>query len=294
VYAWIGAGGDSNAGAIVAADGIIAIDAQQTLPLAHAFRRAVEHATACPVRRLVNTHLHLDHTAGNLAFADVPILAHERTSAMMQEALGPTADGTWSISDFEPKVRLFFGANIRELVPPGSAGEAWFVQRMSGPDYDTVTLKAPTETFADRFAADVANDRVRIEFWDPSHCDGHVVIWLPRAKIAFLGDLLFVGRFPWLGDCDLDGWIAQLGRILEMDIDTVVPGHGAVATRNDVAAFGDLLASLRDAVAAAVRAGHSEDAACAEIELPLYAALPRYREWLPFNVRAAYRFLKGR
>jgi cyclase len=72
VHAWIGDNGDSNAGAVETPDGLTAIDAQQTRPLGRKFRDAIERATGLPVVRLIDTHFHLDHTAGNVAFADVP------------------------------------------------------------------------------------------------------------------------------------------------------------------------------------------------------------------------------
>jgi hypothetical protein len=71
-----------------------------------------------------------------------------------------------------------------------------------------------------------------------------------------------------------------------------VPGHGPVGTLKDVAAFRELLTSVRAAVMAAIKIGASEDAAVRDVALPQYAAMPRYREWLPFNIRAAYRYLK--
>ena len=88
VHAWIGAGGNSNAGAIDIPHGIIAIDAQQYPQLAQKFRSAIEATTRKPVRMLINTHCHLDHTAGNIVFADVPILAHDKTLAAMHANLG--------------------------------------------------------------------------------------------------------------------------------------------------------------------------------------------------------------
>jgi len=63
VHAWIGAGGDSNAGAIETREGLLAIDAQQYPRLARQFRAAVEAKTGKPIRALINTHCHLDHTA---------------------------------------------------------------------------------------------------------------------------------------------------------------------------------------------------------------------------------------
>jgi glyoxylase-like metal-dependent hydrolase (beta-lactamase superfamily II) len=111
--------------------------------------------------------------------------------------------------------------------------------------------------------------------------------------VAFLGDLFFHERFPWLGDCDLDGWIRTLERILTLDVAIVVPGHGAPTTLKELALFRDLLHDIRAAVAAAIRSGASESAAVREVRLPQYAALPRYEQWLPFNIRAAYRYLRN-
>ena len=88
VYAWIGAGGDSNAGAVETSHGIVVIDAQQYPRLARQFRTAIEAKTGKPVCMLINTHCHLDHTAGNIVFADVPILAHDKTLAAMHAFYG--------------------------------------------------------------------------------------------------------------------------------------------------------------------------------------------------------------
>ena len=293
VWAWIGERGDSNAGAFLTSDGLVAVDAQQTIALATSFRQAVERAAGRTVETLVNTHFHLDHTAGNVCFAKLPILAHRRTQALIEHYLG-ASDGPWKVSDVETRLKLFFGGNVRDLVPPGSAEEAWFVQRMSGPDYATIVLHAPSRTFEDAFAFRTSRGQMRLDYWGPAHCDGDLVVWSSSAKVAFLGDLMFNGRFPWLGDCDLDGWIKQLGRILTLDIEKVVPGHGPVTSLKEVAAFRDLLSGLRDAVAAAIARGGSEDAAAQEVSLPRYAHLPRYKEWMPLNVKAVYRYLKSR
>jgi glyoxylase-like metal-dependent hydrolase (beta-lactamase superfamily II) len=293
VWAWIGAKGDSNAGAFLTPGGLVAVDAQQTAALAMSFRQAIERAAERPVEMLVNTHFHLDHTAGNVRFADVPILAHRKTRDLMQLYLGAGGDA-WEVSDVETKLKLFFGSNVRDLVPPGSADEAWFVQRMSGADYATIALHAPTQTFDGSFAFHLRGGEMRLDYRGPAHCDGDLIVWSPSAKVAFLGDLMFNGRFPWLGDCDLDGWIAQLDHVLTLDIEKVVPGHGPVTSLNDVAAFRDLFGALRGAVAAAIAGGVSEVAAAREVALPQYAHLPRYKEWMPLNVKAVYRYLKSR
>ena len=294
VHAWIGAGGDSNAGAIETPEGLLIVDTQQYPRLGRQLRDAALQRTGKPLRLVINTHCHLDHTHGNVVFADVPILAHERTLAAMNACLGPRSGEAWSITDFATKIRFLFGQNILELVPDDDPARRWFEGRIGLSDYDTVVIRPPSETFTGDFAFHLPDDTVRLHYFGPAHCDGDIVVHVEKRKVAFLGDLLFHGRFPWLGDCDLDGLIAALGRVLALDVAVVVPGHGPPATLADVARFRDMLVELRAAVARAVKAGTSEEAAVREVALPQYAHVQRYAEWMPLDVRAAYRYLRGR
>jgi len=293
VHAWIGANGDSNAGAIETPDGWIAVDAQQYPRLAQAFRAAAEAKTGKPVWRLVNTHCHLDHTAGNVVFADVPIVAHAKTLSAMQANLGPKSGAHWTVSDYPTKVKMLFGQNLFDLVPENDPAQAWFRQRISLPDYATMTIAPPTVTFADHFTFHLPNETVHLDYRGPAHCDGDVVVSLAKSKVVFLGDLLFYRRFPWLGDCNLNGLIDRLTHVLSLDVAVVIPGHGPPTDLGAVRDFRDMLVALRDAAATAIKAGKSEEATVREVTLPQYAALPRYAEWLPHDVRVAYRCLRG-
>jgi cyclase len=292
VYAWIGAGGDSNAGAVETPQGLVAIDAQQYPRLAQKFRAAIEARTGKPVAMLINTHCHLDHTAGNIVFADVPILAHDKTLEAMHSNLGKKDDAYWTISDYATKIKMLFGQNLFDLVPENDPGQTWFRQRIGLPDYDTLTIAPPTETFADHFAFHMAKDTMHLNYWGPAHCDGDIVVSLQKSKVVFLGDLLFYGRFPWLGDCDLSGLIDRLTRVLTLDVAVVIPGHGMPTDLAQVGRFRDMLVALRRAVGVAIKTGVSEEAAVREVKLPQYAEIPRYADWLPHDVRATYRYLR--
>lgn len=295
IHAWIGAGGDSNAGAVETRDGLVVLDAQQNTALGRAFREALRSSIGKPVEKLVNTHYHLDHVAGNVVFADeAPIVAHERTPEKLRALLGaPDSRGRWTITETITKIHAFYGPNTSDLIGDGDPAWAWFEKRFAPSDYDELIVCPPTETFADRYEIRLADDVVRFIYRGPAHCDGDLIMVMPKARIAFMGDLLFHGRFPWLGDCDLDGWIETLGYTLSLDLDVVVPGHGVPVSLKEVAEFRDLLKALRRAVAAKIGEGASEDAAVAEVALPEYAHMGRYDEWLRFDVRNVYRYLKA-
>ena len=96
-----------------------------------------------------------------------------------------------------------------------------------------------------------------------------------------MGDLLFVGRFPWLGDDDIGGWISALNQVCAMNVEQVIPGHGKPAGLKEIADFRDMLTALRDGVAGALGKGMSEDEAVERVRLSDYEHLPRYPEWMP-------------
>ena len=181
-------------------------------------------------------------------------------------------------------------SNIRALPDPA---QGWFRQRIGLSDYDRMTIAPPTQTFADHLMFHLDDDVLRLDYWGPAHCDGDLVVWLPGRRVAFLGDLLFHGRFPWLGDCDLNGLIDRLAHVLTLDIAVAIPGHGAPTDLAQVARFRDMLMALRAGVEAAIRSGASEEAAVREVKLPQYAAIPRHGDWLPHDVRAAYQYLRA-
>src|SRR5262249_56719846 len=208
VHAWIGAGGDSNAGAIETPDGLIIVDTQQYQRLGRAFRDAVLAKTAQPLRSVVYPHCQLDHTAGSSVFADAPIIAHEKTLATLNACLGPRVGDSWSITDFDTKLRLLFGQNILELVAEGDPARAWFANRIGPSDYDTVVIRPPSETFADSFAFHLPDDTVHLRYFGPAHCDGDIIVHLTRRRVALLGDLLFQNRFQWLGYCECAGLLS--------------------------------------------------------------------------------------
>lgn len=294
IHAWIGAGGDSNAGVIDTPDGLIVIDAQQHSGLAKRFRDALQATFGKPVRALINTHCHFDHVAGNSVFAGgIPIIAHDITRARLEARLGLGGPPPWTVTDLETMAGMFYGENIRDLVPEGDPAWAWFERRFSSVEYDRLEIAPPTETFADRFAFHLPDKQVELEYFGPAHSDGDIIVQIPQAGIVFLSDLFFYGRFPWLGDCDLDSWISALDVVLKRDFTVIVPGHGNIGTPADVAWFRDLLAALRHAVDEAIANGLSEEAACAEVDLPAYSNLSRYREWMGFNIRSAYRARGG-
>ena len=106
VWAWIGRGGDSNAGVVRTPYGSLVIDAQQSRSLGELFRNAVTAEISGSILGVVNSHYHLDHVAGNVAFGDVPIIGHEKTLQALERELGSFMTAEQTVTDTATKLSI--------------------------------------------------------------------------------------------------------------------------------------------------------------------------------------------
>jgi cyclase len=293
LFAVIGHRGDSNAGFVQGPRGATVIDAMQNEALARDLLEAVGAAGGGPVRALVNTHYHGDHVFGNAAFpTGVEIVAHARCRAAMAEALRGAGVGPEAPLPERAIMELTFGRNLYDLVPEGDPRREFFRWRYEAGGLAGARLRLPTVTLETECTLHLDGRRMVLRHLGPGHTDADLVVWFPDDGVAFVADLIFHGRFPWLGDSNVPAWIARLDDVARLGARTVVPGHGVPVTAREVLEFRGLLRTLMGEAAAAARDGLDEAAAMARVRLPAYAGLPRYAEWLPLAVRKLHREAK--
>ena len=189
------AAGGSTTPLLVGRHGAVSIDACATEARTRAYRQAIASTTDRPVRTLVSTHHHGDHTHGNSLFRDAAIVAHTRTRAAQIEA------GVWR----DPPFWTPFELGDVELEPPSLAYD------------DGVTL------WVDELRCEVRH------VGQPAHTTNDSIVWLPDASVLFAGDLLFSGGTPFLLMGSVAGSIEVLEQVLApLGATTIVPGHGPV------------------------------------------------------------------
>ena len=228
VYMLIGQGG--NIGVFVGEDGAFVID-DQYAPLTDKILAAIGGITSEPVRFVFNTHWHGDHTGGNenLGRTGAPIVAHEN----VRERL--SMDQVLERIGRDPAL---------EPARPGGA--------------------LPVITFAEDVTFHLNGDELHAFHVSNAHTDGDAIVHFRRANVVHMGDTFFRDRFPFIDTAtggSIDGMIAAAGAALAvMDARTmVIPGHGALSTREDLRAYRDALKSMRDAVAELMEEGHTLD-----------------------------------
>ena len=216
IYMLQGAGG--NIGASVGDDGIVVVD-DQYAPLADKIQAALKGITDKPVRFVINTHYHMDHTGGNELFQkQAPIIAHDNVRKRLEEG---SAAGNGGSVHMEHKPQ-----------PKGAL---------------------PIITFDHDVTVHLNGEDIRALHFPAGHTDGDSVIYFPKSNVVHMGDDFVTYGFPFI-DIDsggsIDGMISGVeNAIAQLPADVkIIPGHGPVSNLDDVRAYVKMLKETRAAV----------------------------------------------
>jgi quinoprotein relay system zinc metallohydrolase 2 len=217
-------GAVANLGVVIGKDAVAVIDSGGSMTEAKAFIAAIAGATARPVRYLINTHMHPDHTFGNAAFRDLgaTIIGHHNLPRAM------AARGAYYLQSYREQLGPALMAGV-EIVPP------------------TVLVK-------DAMQLDLGGRKLELKAWQAAHTDNDLTVYDPASGTLFAGDLVFVDHVP-IVDGSLLGWMRQMDALAAIAARRVVPGHGPVPSPWPAALaaerryFDVLAADLRKAIA---------------------------------------------
>jgi len=225
VYMLQGSGG--NIGVSAGPDGVFIID-DQYAPLSDKIKAAVRGLSTAPIRFVINTHWHGDHTGGNENLA---------------------RDGTMIVAQENVRKRMSveqFLAAFNARVPAAAPGAL------------------PVLTFTDGVTFYLNGDTVEVLHVKAAHTDGDALIHFRKANVIHAGDTFFNGFYPFIDAStggSLEGMIAAADVALGLanDQTRIIPGHGPLARRADLQAFRDMLATVRVRLARAKIQGQSAE-----------------------------------
>ena len=195
IYAYVQPDGTwwiNNTGFLVGRTGVIAVDACSTERRTRAYQHAIRQVTPKPVRTLVNTHHHGDHTFGNYLFDGATIVAHDNAREAMKAWGAPKSEPFW-----DPV------------------------------DWGHIEIAPPFLTFTDEISIYVDDLRCQVSHvGTAAHTTNDSIVWIPERKVLFSGDLLFNGGTPFLLQGSLSGALVALEQLRQLGAETIVPGHG--------------------------------------------------------------------
>lgn len=189
----------ANVGWFLESDGVIAIDSGNDAEVAKAVLAKIAETAGKPLKYVVITHAHGDHASG------VPVFAAAGARVVCHENAAPA---------------------ISQLLRSGIAGAG----------SDPKAVDPGVLAVSERLSFYGGSRRASVYYLGPGHTTGDLIVLLPDDKVMFTGDLAANGRLPYLQSADADprGWEQILKRLAAIDVDRVVPGHGAAGTRQVV------------------------------------------------------------
>ena len=260
IFAYIqldGSWGLNNTGFIAGSESLIAIDSCFTERRSRAFRDTIRSVSGLPVKTLVNTHHHADHTHGNFVFRDEAlIIGHELCR--------------------------------KEVIESGVATKALF----PGVDWGDIEVAPPFVTFENWMALYSDDLRIELIYVGPAHTTNDILVWLPERRVVFTGDVIFNGGTSFALMGSISGWLEALEHLRSLGADRIVPGHGAVSGPEVIDEVGAYLRFVQDVASKGYEAGVSPLEAARETDLVRFAELLD-PERLVGNLHRAYSELRG-
>ena len=254
---------NSNAAVILTNDGVVVVDSHSKPSAAHALYNEIQSLTKQPIRTIINTHFHWDHWQGNQTYAmhspGLEIITSERT----KENLTRPDAGVGGLSYIEkqltavPKEIDTLKSDILKASSPEHKArlEANLQQAESYlAELQTFKPALPTRTLTSSVTLNEGGREIQILMLGRGHTDGDVYIYLPKEKVVATGDAL-VDWMPFLNDGYPEDWVQTLTALEKFDFAHIIPGHGSVAPREQLAFFRSYLADLIAAVKQAAAAG---------------------------------------
>jgi cyclase len=283
----------SNAGFMVLERSVIVFDTHFTPEAGQALLNAIRSVTLKPVRYVVNSHAHADHTHGNQVFPDAQLISSTDARREVLEEDLPSLNRTISVAQTQiDKVRHDLAKEtdpsqlqrMRELIRTREE----YIRTMS-----RLKIVAPFVTLDDRLRIQEGKQEVRLLYLGKGHTEGDVVMLLPAQRIAFVGDLFFNEAIPNVQDASILTWMKTLEEVLRLDADKFVPGHGAVGGRKDIQNFLSYFETLQSLVKEYVDRGDSVEQATRDIAVPAKFSTYRFQNFFPSNVQKMYAELKA-
>jgi cyclase len=297
LYAFLSPNGswqETNTGLIVGDGESLLVDTLLDLPHTQTMLELMRPLTRpCPIHYIVNTHADGDHCWGNELVPQAEIIGSQACYDEMRE-LSPRA--FMSLASLGSLLKLV--GHLPGLAKYHTIG-AWWQAMLAPYNARPVKVTLPSHRFSGELTTLVGNREVHLLEVGPMHTRGDILVYVPDAKTLYAGDALFVGVTPVLWAGPIERWIAALDRILQMDVDCIVPGHGAITDKKGVRELRDYWTFLDDEVRQRYNAGMSAQKAAYDIAgSPAFTHGP-FAQWdsperMLVNIYTLYRWLRGR
>jgi cyclase len=261
----------SNAVVIVNDDDVVLLDPGESPAAARAFLEDIKTITNKPVRVVIDSHYHFDHAHGNQIFGpDIMLIGSDRTYDMLA---GNSLKGQAYVTQAAPELLQQRLDALKAQPPPADPQERATQQRQIAalelriPQEREIKPAPPTTTFSTRMTLHRGSREIQLYYFGRGHSDTDIFLFLPKERIVATGDDMETG-LSYLPDAWVSEWPDTLEKLLALDFDTILPGHGAPFTgKEHVRAYQSYLRDLYKQVTTFRQQGLSVEDTATRVDL---------------------------
>jgi cyclase len=282
-----------NAGFVIGDEGVLMVDTFFTPTAVEELIGVISAETKEPIKYAINTHYHLDHTGGNqvLAARSVPIIAHDNVMIWQTTKNRRFLPATEELQKRKADITRQLGETPADQIDKRTQLER---QQHRLDAMMQIKLTNPTVTFGSGVVRLYLGKREVVLFTLPGHTGGDVLTYVPDANVVFTGDMGWRKTLPNLVDATVNDWITSLDKLLsQYPTARFIPGHGDVASAEDIREFRDYLDDLRTRVKKAIADGLTLEQAKQQLQLPQKYQAFAFQNFATPNVEDMYKELTG-
>lgn len=262
-----------NSGIIDLGDETLVFDCFISPEAASDLKKAAEELTGNKVKYLINSHFHNDHIRGNQVFADADIISTKRTAELIEETEPEELD--WEAKVIDDRIKTT-KQKLAEETDTFKLEELkmWmgYYQAIKESQGNYI-ITLPNTFMKDTLVVKGTKREVILFTEGKGHTESDIVLWLPKEKILFATDILFVNCHPWLGDGFPEDWISYLKDLKKLNAKSIVPGHGPLGSNKDMDEIINYINTINNIVDNAIEANLTEEE-LKEIEIP-----QEFKDW---------------
>ena len=265
----------SNNVAIIGSRDVLVVDTGTTPAAARAFIEDLKLVTTKPVRYVVNTHFHYDHTDGNQVYAGkADIIAHDFVKQAIQtmDVLHREPYQTSQLVNVPRRIDDLTKqmASAKDAATKQTLGQQLKVAQEGFEQLKELKPTPPNVTYSTKKVLDLGGREVQLLFLGRGHTNGDTVVFLPKEKIVATGDLM-ESQIAYMGDAQFSEWITTLDALKKLDFNTDLPGHGMPFKGKElITAFQGYLRDLMKQGADLQKQGVTAEAAAQRVDLTAY------------------------
>lgn len=286
-----------NVAFLVTGEGVLVVDSGTTPEEGKRIVEEIAKKTDKPIRYLVLTHYHGDHSFGLQAYPAAMVVISQQN----------TADNIHRLN--EPRIRGAMEKQMPEMIAAQKI-KVDGLRKKKGRDLkkEEERLKAleaefgqlkefrfvyPAVTYDSKLRISLGGEMIEVSYPGRAHTNGDSLVYFPGLKVLHTGDLLFVGSYPYIGGeagADTANWSEKLKEVSGWDVEKIIPGHGPLADKQALQRMAAYLTDLREAVKRAIAAGQTLEQAKKMPPLPAWKELT-WPQMFPQNIEAVYKEL---